>query len=128
MSIRMSQILLFVQYPSGRAVIDRYWVGLILNLILIWNQGPISKKKLSTWSTSHFLESEEMEEKKFHGHFCWILSIFSLKEKEHPFSFFKFQIVFLGMMLSSTFWGYVSDRYGRKQASTDTRDHVNVYR
>ncbi|KAI5704680.1 hypothetical protein M8J75_007854 [Diaphorina citri] len=27
-------------------------------------------------------------------------------------------IVFLGMMLSSTFWGYVSDRYGRKQALT----------
>ncbi|KAL1129933.1 hypothetical protein AAG570_012877 [Ranatra chinensis] len=25
-------------------------------------------------------------------------------------------IVFLGMMLSSTFWGHVSDRYGRKQA------------
>uniref|UniRef100_A0A8D8Z508 Synaptic vesicle 2-related protein n=1 Tax=Cacopsylla melanoneura TaxID=428564 RepID=A0A8D8Z508_9HEMI len=27
-------------------------------------------------------------------------------------------IVFMGMMLSSTFWGYVSDRYGRKQALT----------
>jgi MFS family permease len=30
-------------------------------------------------------------------------------------SFFLFQIVFLGMMLSSTFWGNLSDRYGRKQ-------------
>nr|CAD7460197.1 unnamed protein product [Timema tahoe] len=27
-------------------------------------------------------------------------------------------IVFLGMMLSSTFWGNLSDRYGRKQALT----------
>lgn len=27
-------------------------------------------------------------------------------------------IVFLGMMISSTFWGYISDRYGRKQALT----------
>lgn len=27
-------------------------------------------------------------------------------------------VVFLGMMMSSTFWGHVSDRYGRKQALT----------
>lgn len=27
-------------------------------------------------------------------------------------------VVFLGMMLSSTFWGHLSDRYGRKQALT----------
>lgn len=25
------------------------------------------------------------------------------------------QVVFLGMMLSSTFWGFLSDRFGRKQ-------------
>lgn len=28
-------------------------------------------------------------------------------------------IVFLGMMLSSTFWGQLSDRYGRKPVITD---------
>ncbi|XP_046683021.1 synaptic vesicle 2-related protein [Homalodisca vitripennis] len=27
-------------------------------------------------------------------------------------------VVFLGMMVSSTFWGHISDRYGRKQALT----------
>jgi len=34
-----------------------------------------------------------------------------------PVSFYFFQVVFLGMMLSSTFWGNLSDRYGRKQVS-----------
>lgn len=34
-----------------------------------------------------------------------------------PVLFYFIQVVFLGMMLSSTFWGNLSDRYGRKQVS-----------